>query len=214
MKKKWLINSIVLLIISIIYTLAIKFIDVAAIAADDSKVGFASINIFFFNLIGKHLLWYKITKYLGIIPILMALCYGLIGLSQLIKGKSLKKVNKKIIALGIFYIVFVILYVFFEKVAINYRPIFIDGKVEASYPSTHTLLAICICGSSLLVSKYIFKKNFLKIINIFTWILMLIIVIGRIISGVHWFSDILGGIIISLFMLSSLYTAILYIEEK
>ncbi len=214
MKKKWLITSICLLIISIIYTILIQKIDVSPIACNGSNVGFATINTFFKDIIGNHMLFYDITKYLGLIPIFMAICYGLVGLYQLVKRKSIKKVNKKLIALGVFYVVFVLIYVFFEKVAINYRPFLIDGEAEASYPSTHTLLAICICGSSLMISKYIFKENIVNILNKLTWIVMILIVLGRIISGVHWISDIVGGIIISLFMLSSLYTVLLYLDKK
>ena len=135
-------------------------------------------------------------------------CYALLGLYQLIKNKGLKGVDKRIYALGVFYIIFAVIYVLFEKVALNYRPFMIDGELEASFPSTHTLLAICICGSSLIAAKYFIKnETILKIVNIFTWIVMLAIVIGRTISGVHWLTDIIGGIIISIFMLSSLYTA-------
>ena len=214
MKKKWLITSISLLVVAIIYTVLVKIVDVAPIAADNSNVGFATINVFFRDIIGNHMLFYDITKYLGVIPILMALSYGLLGVLQLIKKKSIKKVNKRLIVLGIFYVVFAILYVLFEKLAINYRPVLVDGQIEASYPSTHTLLALCICGSSLIISKYIYKKNIVKYLNKFTWVVMILIVLGRIISGVHWISDIVGGIIISLFMLSAFYTALLYIEKN
>ena len=97
----------------------------------------------------------------------------------------------------------------FEKIALNYRPFLIDGELEASFPSTHTLLAICICGSSIMVSKYFIKnEKILKITNILSWIVMILLVVGRTLSGVHWLTDIIGGIIISLFMLTALYTII------
>lgn len=207
-KKKLFLASCILLFIAIVYTLLVKYVDVSNIAPDGSNVGFASINSKFKDLVGLNMTWYKITKYLGLIPIAMCGCYALLGLYQLIKTKSLKKVDMHIYALGVFYIIFAIIYILFEKVALNYRPFMIDGELEASFPSTHTLLAICICGSSLLASKYFIKnETILKATNIFTWLVMLAIVIGRTISGVHWLTDIIGGIIISLFMLMSLYTA-------
>ena len=206
-KKKLFIASCALLLISIVYIFLVKYVDVSNIAPDGSNVGFATINAKVRDAIGLNMTWYKITKYLGLIPIAMCGCYALLGLYQLIKNKGFKGVDKRIYALGAFYVVFAIVYVLFEKVALNYLPFLVDGELEASFPSTNTLLAICICGSSLMAAKYFIKnEKLLKATNILTWLVMLVIVIGRVLSGVHWLTDIIGGIIISLFMLMSLYT--------
>ena len=153
---------------------------------------------------------YKITEILGIIPILIALMYAVIGLIQVIDRKSLK-VDKELIALGILYIIVILIYVFFEKCIINYRPVLIDGILEASYPSSHTLLSICICGSALLINKNLFNnKKIYKYINIISIVL---IVLGRLLSGVHWASDIIGSIIISITLLKILETYYLSIKK-
>ena len=130
----------------------------------------------------------------------------MIGLIQLIKRKSIKKVDREIILLGVLYVLMAVVYVAFEKVIINYRPILIDGELEASYPSSHTLLAICICISSIIVSKNYVPEKYLKITNIITILLLLGVFAGRIISGVHWISDIVGGVLISLTLLMYFYT--------
>jgi undecaprenyl-diphosphatase len=208
-KKKLFLSSCFLLVMSIIYIFLVKFVDVSNIGPNGSKVGFSAINGSFKDLVGLNMGWYKLTKYLGLIPLAIVGCYGLLGLYQLIKNKGFKGVDKRIYALGVFYVVFALIYVFFEKVAINYRPFIIDGELEASFPSTHTLLAICICGSSLIISKYFIKNvKVLKSTYAITWIVMLLLVIGRTLSGVHWLTDIVGGIIISLFMLTAFYTVI------
>ena len=119
---------------------------------------------------------------------------------QLIKRKSLLKVDKRLLFLGGFYVVMLLVYVLFEHVIINYRPFLIDKELEASYPSSHTMLALCVCLSSLLISKYYFNKKAVKIVNIVTIILMFVLVIGRVLSGAHWITDIIGGIIISAFL--------------
>ena len=106
-----------------------------------------------------------------------------------------------------------VVYVFFEKVIINYRPVILDGELEASYPSSHTMLAICICMSSLLISKYYIKDKYRKIFDNITFVLMILLVVGRIISGVHWITDIIGGILISLFLVS-LYNTFIYENKK
>jgi len=213
-KKKYLIVSILLFIIAIIYTILVKNVDLAIIGPNNSEVGFSRLNGIVHNIFNQNMTWYEITKYLGILPFLLVLYYGVIGLKQLVKEKSFFKVDKKIIALGVFYICIGITYIFFEKCIINYRPVLIDGELEASFPSSHTLLAITICGSSLMISKYyINNEKIRKIVDILSIVIMLAIVIGRIISGVHWASDIIGGIIISSFLLCSLKTAISFIEE-
>ena len=214
MKKRNIIISIILLFISIIYTILVKNIDVSPIGPNESSVGFSSINSFFHNLIGSHMTIYKITEILGIIPLLIAGSYVLVGAFELFKRKSLAKVDYEIYVLGILYIIVLGLYIFFEKCIINYRPILIDGVLEASYPSSHTLMALCICGSSIIINKKIFKNKIFNIENKLSIFLMITIVLGRFASGVHWFSDILGGIIISIALLFTFYTNIISIPSK
>lgn len=211
--KKNILICVLLVLISIIYTLLVKYVDPSTIGPNGSVVGFSSLNSFVFNLTGNNMTLYKITEILGIIPILIALMYAVIGLIQVIDRKSLK-VDKELIALGILYIIVILIYVFFEKCIINYRPVLIDGILEASYPSSHTLLSICICGSSLLINKYLFNnKKIYKYINIISIISMVLIVLGRLLSGVHWASDIIGSIIISITLLKILETYYLSIKK-
>lgn len=214
MKKKNIITSITMIILAVIYTILVKIIDVAPIGPNNSEVGFSKINGFFHNLLGSNMTIYKITEILGIIPLLMAGIYAIIGLVELIKRKSLTKVDYEIYALAGLYVVVLGLYVFFEKCIINYRPILIDGVLEASYPSSHTLMALCICGSSIIVNKRIFHKKIFNLENKLSIFLMITIILGRFISGVHWFSDIIGAIFISLTLLSSFYTAISSFTHK
>ena len=202
MKNKKLLISIILTIISIVYTLLVKYVDVKPIGPNGSKVGFALINGFFNKIIKPNMFIYKLTEIFGYILLLLVLIYGCIGLYQLIKRKSLLKIDKQIIKLGCFYVIMLIVYIVFEKLEINYRPVLIDGVLEASYPSSHTILSLCVGLSSLIVSKKYFNKKYIKQINIITIILMLIVLLGRLISGVHWISDIIGGIIISITLLS------------
>ncbi len=218
MKKKLgllIYMTLLLFFIALVYTLMVKYVDVAAIAADGSKVGFSTINNYIKNFIGYHDMWYKVSKYSLVIPIGIAGAYALLGFYQLIKNKSLAKVDKRIYALAGFYVVVILVFFLFEKLAINVRPFEVEGKIEASYPSTHTLLAVSLCGSSLLMLGYFIKnKKLLKVLNGLTWVAMIAIVVGRVISGVHWLTDILGGVIISLVLLMAFYTVLFYIDNK
>lgn len=215
MKRNDLLKiTIICILISIIYTILVKYMDVAAIGPEQSKVGFAGMNGYFKDLIGYNKTWYTLTKYLGVLPFLLVAYFGLIGLKQLYDRRNLLQVDKRILLLGVFYVLLGLVYIFFEKVIINYRPFLQDGVLEASYPSSHTMLAICICSTAIYVGKfYIKNKRFLKIFNACNIALMIILVLGRLVSGVHWFSDILGGIIISTTLVFIYLTAINYWEH-
>ena len=202
LKREHLKKSISLILICIIYTILVKKVDVAYIGPMGSKVGFSTINNFFHKIIGVHMGLYNFTEILGLIPILMAVGYAIVGIYQLVKRKDIKKVDHEIIAVGALYVVVLLIYVFFEKVEINYRPVLIDGVLEASYPSSHTLLSLCICGSTLILNRFKYSRiKAAQYENKLAFISMILILFGRLISGVHWFTDILGGIIISITLL-------------
>ena len=210
--KKNILIACIFTLLSIIYTLLVKVVDVKPIGPNSSEVGFSSLNKWFQNLLGSNMTIYKISEILGYIVMLLVLIYGCIGLYQLVKRKSLLKVDKEIIKLGVFYVLMLVVYVLFEKIEINYRPVLIDGVLEASYPSSHTILALCICFSSLITSKKYFNKKYIKQINIITVVLTGLVLLLRTISGVHWISDIIGGIIISLTLVS--YYQLAYYYKK
>ena len=201
--KKNIIITVVLFLIFVLYTVAVKNVNVGAVGPNGSSVGFSTINEKVSSTVGYNETWYKITKYVGILPFFLVAFYGFTGILQLINKKSFKGVDKKLLALGITYVLIGAIYVIFEKIIINYRPIIMDGELEASYPSSHTLLAITICGTSILISKHFIKNESLrKIIDILSCAIMLVLVVGRTMSGVHWLTDIVGGILVSLFVLS------------
>ena len=206
MKRRNIILSIIMTLFTGVYVYLVKTVDVKAIGPNKSSVGFSKINKAFIDLVGSNMTIYKLTEIVGLIVLLIVGIYGLIGLIQLIKRKSLLKIDREIISLGVLYVLMLMVYVFFEKFIINYRPIIIDGELEASFPSSHTVLSICICISSLIVSKKYVPKKYINLTTFITVLLLTIVFLGRTISGVHWISDILGGIIISLTLLMYFYT--------
>lgn len=212
-KRNFLISGI-LLLIAITFTILVKVVDVKQIGVNNSSIGFATLNQFIFETTGVNMIWYHITDWLGLIPVFMAIVYAFIGLIQFIKRRSIFKVDKEIILLGLYYIIVIALYVFFEKVIINYRPILMNGFLEASYPSSHTLMTICICGSSILINKKLFNNKITKVINYLSIIIITITVVGRLISGVHWFTDIIGCILISSGLLMTFYSLLSIINKE
>ena len=212
-KKRNFLISTILILLAVIFTILVKVVDVKQVGVNGTSIGFAKLNQFVFKTTGVNMIWYHITDWLGLMPIFMAMVYSLLGLVQLIKRKSLFKVDKEIIILGLFYVVVISIYIFFEKVIVNYRPILMNGFLEASYPSSHTLMTICLCGSSIIVNRKFYNNKITKFLNVLSLVVVLITVIGRLLSGVHWFTDIIGGIFISIALLMTLYSTIDVIKK-
>lgn len=182
----------------IIWTIALRFVDVGAIGPQDSSVGFATLNKAIHNITRVHMSLYTITDWLGIVPICFIIGFGISGLCEWIKRKNLFKVDYGILILGGFYIVVMALYIFFEMFVVNYRPILINGNLEASYPSSTTMLVMCVMPTAIMQFNTRIKNNgFKKCVNIMITVFTVFMVTGRLISGVHWFSDIIGGALLS-----------------
>lgn len=210
--RKNFIFSICLLTAFVLWTVAISFMDVRAIGPQGSSVGFAGINGFVHNLTGVHFSLYNITDWLGLVPIFVCMGFGILGLTQWIKRKSICKVDYDILVLGGFYIITIAAYLFFENVVINYRPVLINGYLEASYPSSTTLLVTCVMPTAVIQFNSRIRNKLLRNIVAVTLIAFIaFMVIGRLLSGVHWLTDIVGGALLSTGLVL-MYCAIVDIE--
>ena len=206
--KRNLTWGTVLLITFVLWTFLILFVDVQAVGPYGSTVGLAAFNTWFHRLTGVHMTLYAVTDWLGLVPIAVCLCFGCLGLSQLIKRRSLFKVDAVILLLGGYYILVIFGYLFFEMVPINYRPILIDGFLETSYPSSTTLLVLSVMPTLVFQVKRRCDNLMVKqIITILTVLFSAFMVIGRLISGVHWATDIIGAVLLG-FGLCKLYHGI------
>lgn len=195
----------------IIFTVLVKVVDVQPIGPMGTSVGFAGINSAFHAMTGENVLWYKITQFTGVLAIATAGCMALAGVIQLIQKKNIFAVDEEILFRGIIYAIVIILYILFEKLVINYRPVIMAGDIlpQASYPSTHTMLICCVMGVTLIAIKNVMNSGLVKtIINVILICCIIVTVIGRLICGVHWLTDIIGGVIISI-CLVSLYNALI-----
>lgn len=194
------------ILISLIFMMLTKMVDVQAIGPEGSSVGSARLNGAVRDLIGHHSFWETLTDLLGYLAILICCFFGLIGLLQLIRERSLTRVDPRILLLGIFYIAVILIYVIFEIFPVNYRPILEDGKLEASFPSSHTMLTLCVMLSAVPVLKRIMKiETVTATASLALPVLAGLAVIGRLLSGVHWLTDIVGGILISAALLCFFY---------
>ena len=141
---------------------------------------------------------YTITDWSGLVPIFVCIAFGEVGFVQLIKRKSLFKVDRDLIFLGIYYVVVILGYLIFEMIPINYRPILIDGMLEASYPSSTTLLVLSVMPTLVYqVNRRSTNLLFRRFVCTMSIVFSLFMVLGRLVVGVHWFTDIVGAVILS-----------------
>ena len=198
MKKRSFCLAIILLMMFVLWTIAVSRVDVRAIGPQESSVGFAALNGFVHNLTGVHMLLYTITDWLGLVPIALGLGFALLGLVQWIKRKHLLKVDRSILVLGGFYILVMAAYLFFESFVINYRPVLIEGILEASYPSSTTMLVMCVMPTAVMQFRRRIKNAVLcQWVSLVMTAFTVFMVVGRLISGVHWLTDIIGGLLMS-----------------
>lgn len=212
-KRLFYIGAIAL-VAFVVWTVLVRIVDMQAIGPEGSVVGFAGFNAWVHNLTGEHMSLYELTDLLSVIPLAIIAGFGLLGLVQLVKRKSLAKVDYSILVLGGFYIVVLAVFAFFEVCVINYRPLLIEGKLEASYPSSTTMLAMCVLPTAMMqLHGRIRNKALNHVVCFALGVFTGFMVAGRLISGVHWVTDIIGGALFSVGLVT-LYSAFVKLERK
>lgn len=181
-----------------LWTYLIQRVDVKPVGQNGTNVGFAAVNTWFHRLTGVHMGLYTVTDWLGLVPIAVCVGFGVLGLLQWIKRRSLKKVDADIILLGVYYILVILGYLIFEMIPINYRPIPIDGAMEASYPSSTTLLVLSVMPTlAFQIGRRAGSGAVKRIALVLSALFSLFMVTGRLVAGVHWLTDIIGAVLLS-----------------
>lgn len=216
MKDKKLFSVGLILIAEFVFwTILILTIDVQPVGVNGTDVGFATLNCWFHKLTNANMTIYHVTDWLGLVPIFCCMIYGVVGFVQLIKRKSLLKVDVDILLLGVYYVIVIFSYLIFEMVPINYRPLLIDGTMEASYPSSTTLLVLSVMPTVIFqVDRRIKNRAVGRIITLSAILFSLFMLIGRTIAGVHWLTDIIGSIFLSAGLFMIYYANILQLDKK
>lgn len=201
-KKNLLIVSIALFALFFVFTVLVATVDKAVGNAPDTQIGFSHLNLAFFNATHKNGEvsegWYNLTEILGYLALAEAAGFAVYGVAQLIMRKSLKKIDKDLFVLAAAYVLLAIFYVAFEKIVVNYRPVLEDGEIAASYPSSHTMLTLTIAGSGIfMLRRKMTCRPALISAETLSVAVMLVMVVGRLLSGVHYFTDILGGVLLA-----------------
>ncbi len=207
--KKCFLLAGVFLFLFLLLTLLVMKVDVQPIGPQNSEVGLATLNGAVFELCGSNPIWYTISEGLGIISLLCAAGFGCLGIWQWISRKSLKKVDKSLFVLAGFYVAVAVIYVLFEVVIINCRPILVDGVLEASYPSSHTILVCSIMlTTALQLQQRLRNKPIRTVLQVLCCLIIVLTALGRILAGVHWYTDVFAAILISAALVFSYLGAI------
>lgn len=190
--------SVSLLAAFALWTVLLTRVEVRPVGPNGSSVGFATLNTAFHRLTGVHMTLYLITDWLGLVPVATCMGFGMLGLVQWIRRKKLRRVDRSLLVLGGFYLAVMGAYLLFEELAVNYRPVLINGYPEASYPSSTTLLVLCVMPTAASqlwgrIKGVTLRRAAVWAIAVFTAFMVL----ARLVSGVHWLTDILGGILLS-----------------
>ncbi|MBR0130958.1 MAG: phosphoesterase PA-phosphatase [Firmicutes bacterium] len=199
----------ILIVAFIIFTLGVSSFDVQAIGPNGTTIGFGTLNAKVMGLLSYNHAFYMASEILGYLGLLLAAAFGCLGLYQLIKRKSLLKVDRAILVLGVFFVLVLLFYVLFNSFIVNYRPIIMDGELEPGYPSSHTMLAICVfymSGAALM--EITNSPQLAASIRKALYALMALTVVCRFLSGVHWATDIIGAVLLSA-AICSMYNAVL-----
>ena len=213
-KKKWMTGTM-LIIMFLIWTALIQIVDVQAVGQNGTDIGFAAFNCWFHKLTGVNMCLYTITDWMGLVPLLVCMFFACVGFVQLDTRRSLFKVDADILILGVYYMAVIFCYVFFEMVPINYRPILINGVLEASYPSSTTLLVMGVMPTLIeLVNRRLKNGMMKRILQIFVVSFSAFMVFGRLICGVHWFTDIIGALLLCAGLFQIYQGAVLLCHKK
>ena len=214
-EQKGFVPGGVLLLAFIVWTVLIQTVDVQPVGVNGTNIGFAAVNTWFHRLTGVHMGLYTVTDWLGLVPIAVCIGFGLLGLAQWVRRRSIAKVDRDILLLGGYYILVILGYLIFEMIPINYRPILIDGAMEASYPSSTTLLVLSVMPTLLFqVNRRAKGQTVRRLTAAFVVLFSVFMVIGRLVAGVHWLTDIVGSVLLSAGLYSLYRAAVLAMDHK
>ncbi len=212
-ERKGFISGAALILAFIVWTVLIQTVDVRPVGVNGTNIGFAAVNTWFHRLTGVHMGLYTVTDWLGLVPIAVCIGFGILGLLQWIRRKSIAKVDRDILLLGGYYILVILGYLIFEMIPINYRPILINGAMEASYPSSTTLLVLSVMPTLLFqVNRRAKGQTVRRMTAAFVFLFSAFMVIGRLVAGVHWLTDIMGSVLLSAGLYSLYRAAVLAME--
>lgn len=196
-RREWLEGCACLAAFAV-WTLLVKHADVQPAGVNGTDLGLAALNVWVHELLGVNMTLYVITDWLGLVPVCVCMGFGVLGLWQLFLRRSLKRVDRDLILLGVYYAVVMLCYLLFEEISPHVRPVLIEGRMEKSYPSSTTLLVLSVMPTlTEQIGRRCKNRVWSKGIGAAAAVFSVGMVLGRLLSGVHWAVDIAGSVLLS-----------------
>lgn len=196
--RRDLVAGMALLAAFVLWMALVQLVDMQPVGQNGTLVGLAAFNVWFHGLTGVHMALYAITDWLSLVPVAVCLGFGTMGATQLVMRRSLFAVDPDLLLRGVYYVLIAAAYLVFEAFPINYRPTPIDGVMEASYPSSTTLLVLGVMPTLAYQIARRSKGIQAKVaVAAFVAAFSAFMVAGRLFSGVHWATDIVGSILLA-----------------
>ncbi len=193
----WWTLAGVMLAAFVMWTVLVLTVNVKPTGPDGVTVGLAGLNAGWWQSTGTHAWAEKISDWLGYLTLLMAVGLAVWQIVVAVRGRSLRLARHWWVLDGVI-IAAVACYLLFELVVINGRPLLVEGALKASYPSTHALLfATVLPWVAVIVGREVKNRPLVITVAVLCGVMALAGVILRAICGVHWFSDIIGGILLA-----------------
>ena len=199
-KKNWkLLVGAAFFVLFLILIVLLKAVDVELDANTGKEIGLSSVNFAARDAIGERFGLYDLTEYLGYLAILVAACFAVWAVVRFFFARfDLRKTGLDFAVLAGLYAAVICFYVLFELWVVNYRPLLLEGKAEASFPSSHTMLAITVFVSA---GRILYRRFVLRVSPVLFslpfYLLAAFVTVARLLSGVHWLTDILGGVLLA-----------------
>ena len=189
----------VLLLLFCLLTVLLLTVDVRPVGPLGSEVGLAGLNAAAFSALGTSETFLEIGELLGLFALFVVGGAALFGIVSLVRVRSLRRIDRGLLLLGGFYAILLALYVLFEVAVLNYRPVMTGGVLEASYPSSHTMLAVFVfIGGWLFARRYLAGRRAADVaLGTTAALLSLITALSRLLAGVHWLTDVIGALLLS-----------------
>ena len=208
-KYQYLLIPAIFLVAFVVFTILVKTVDVDYLALGNYKIGFKSFNYETQSKIldmARQSPMKKLSDVLLYVSIGSCLIYVVIGIYQLIKTKSLFKVNYRLYMLALTYVSIAVIYFIFEILKINYSPDLTNG-LKASYPSSHVFIGATLICVNIYAAMEMLNMNeenkWLRTVGYIAGLVICVaLIVSRTLSAKHWATDIIASVILTGFIVS------------
>ena len=206
--KRWWWVAVACTVIFILFTIMVTALDGQTV--DGHRLGLATMNGWWRDLVGVNAAWRVVSDVVAVGTVFGAVGLLIVQIVAVVRGRGLRPVVRDWWGVDLVLISLGICYGLFQIVVINYRPLLMHGVAEASYPSSHVLLFATVWPLLILTLWRMTKRRWVRVtVMVVGMMVMLAGIVARALSGYHWLSDLVGGVLLGV-TLVAWYLALQY----